>query len=151
MWHTRYAIKPSASAAPVQPAAKVEDAAPKVNIVFAAAGKKQADEAEPKDGDVSASTGKKQPSVPQTNETVPVVATNTTSPATNGTYQARRQVQPATPTLSEEIGTGLPKILVHPIRPQASGNAPHVEPNVVAARAAPKSYKVVSWDETTQA
>ena len=155
MWHTRYAIKPSA--APEKPAAKVEDAAPKVNIVFEAAGKKVED--------VSASAEKKQPAAPQTNETVSAAETNATSQATDGTHQARRE---ATPTMNEEVGTGAPKILVHPIRPQASGSAPHVEPNVVARaaptgdaadvlsgdvaeRAAPAGYSVVSWNETMQA
>ena len=156
MWHTRYAIKPSA--APEKPAAKVEDAAPKVNIVFEAAGKKVED--------VPASAEKKQPAAPQTNETV-------SAAETNGTHQARRQVQPiaSTPTTDEEVGTAVPKILVHPIRPQASAVAPHVEPNVVARsaptgdaadvlaaevdpiaeRAAPAGYSVVSWNETMQA
>lgn len=80
--------------------------------------------------------------------------------------------------MDEEVGTGLPKILVHPIRPQASqasGVAPHVESDVVtraaptgnvadvlsadidptaaviAERAAPTGYSVVSWNETMQA
>jgi hypothetical protein len=164
MWHTRYAIKPSA--VPEKPAAKAEDAAPKVNVVFEAAGKKVED--------VSAPAEKKQPE-PQSNEPVSAVATNATSQAINGTHQARRQVQPATPTLSEEFGTGAPKILVNPIRPQPSGIAPHVEPNVVARaaptgnvadvlaaevdpnaaglaeRATPTGYSVVSWNETMQA
>lgn len=169
MWHTRYAIKPSA--VPEKP----EEASPKVNIVFEAAGKKQSapesDEAEPKAEDVSGPAEKKQPE-PQT---------NTTSQATNGTYHARRQVEPvaATPTFGEGAGTGAPQMLVHPIRPQPSGIAPHVEPNVVAARAAPTGdaaaavevlsarndptaagiaqraaptgYSVVSWNETMQA
>jgi hypothetical protein len=158
MWHTRYAIKPSA--APEKPAAKAEDAEPKVNIVFEAAGKKQA-EVE----DVPAPAEKKLPE-PKTNDKVSAAgATNTTSQATNGTYHARRQAQrvAATPTMNEEIGTGVPKILVHPIRPKA----PDVERNVVARaaptgdaavlsadvaeRAAPASYSVVSWNETMQA
>jgi hypothetical protein len=159
MWHTRYAIKPSA--VPGKPAAKAENAEHKVNIVFEAAGKKVED--------VPAPAEKKQPE-PQSNEPVSAVATN-------GTYQARRQVQPiaATPTLNEEVGTGVPRILVNPIRPQPSGVAPHVEPNVVARaaptgdvadvlaaevdptaaglaeRAAPTGYSVVSWNETMQA
>jgi hypothetical protein len=160
MWHTRYAIKPSA--APEKPAAKAEEAPPNVNIVFEAAGKKQVDEAEFKVEDVPAPAEKKQ-----------TVATNTTSQATNGTYHTRRQVQrvAATPTMNEEIGTSAPEILVHPIRPQASGLAPQVEPNVVARaastgdatavadvlsadvaeRAAPAGYSVVSWNETMEA
>jgi hypothetical protein len=160
MWHTRYAIKPSA--APEKPVAKTEEAPPNVNIVFEAAGKKQVDEAEFKVEDVPAPAEKKQ-----------TVATNTTSQATNGTYHARRQSKPvaATPTMNEEVGTGVPKILVHPISPQASGVAPLVEPNVVARaaptgdaaavanvlsadvaeRAAPAGYSVVSWNETMEA
>jgi hypothetical protein len=160
MWHTSYAIKPSA--APEKPASKAEEAPSKVNIVFEAAGKKQVDEAELKAEDVPAPAEKKQ-----------TVATNTTSQATNGTYHARRQVRPvaATPTMNEEVGTSAPKLLVHPIRPQASGITPHVEPNVVARaastgdaaavadvlsadvaeRAAPAGYSVVSWNETMEA
>ena len=159
MWHTRYAIKPSA--APEKPAAKAEEAPPKVNIVFEAAGKKQA---EPKVEDIPAPAEKKLPEL-KTDEAVSPVAINATSQASNGTY-ARRQAQgvAATPTMSEEVGTGVPKILVHPMRPEA----PHVEPNVVARtaptgdaaavlsadvveRAAPAGYSVVSWNETMQA
>jgi len=184
MWHTRYAIKPSA--APEKPAAKVDDAAPKIKIVFEAAGKnKPASEAEDpasKVADVPPPAEEEKQPAPQTNETLSDTATNTTSQATNGTYHARRQLQPiaATPTMNEVAGTGVPEILVHPIRPQPSGIVPHVEPNVIAARAAaptgdatalgdvlsadvdskadsaaeraaPMGYSVVSWNETTQA
>jgi len=179
MWHTRYAIKPSA--APGKPAERENDAAPKVDIVFEAAGTKKSapahDEVKPKAEDASVHAAEKKQPAPQTNETV----ANTTSQATNGTHHARRQAQhiAATPTQGKIAVNGAPEILVHPIRPQASGIAPHVEPNVVAARAAaptgdaaplakvlsakttaddlaeraapPAGYSVVSWNETTDA
>lgn len=83
MWHTSYAIKPSASPDAEAAPAPVEQ---------------------------------------QTDQTAPSFTGNSTSQAANGTYQARRQLNAATPTINQpSAGTGAPEMLVHPFMPLGSG------------------------------
>jgi hypothetical protein len=146
MWHTRYAIKPSAAPEAEMPGAKEDDAAP---------------------------TFDKSPKVNEKKQTG--VATNATFQTAKDTYYARRNVDtiaatpavPATPSGQVAEGSGAPLMLLQPLSPRATGLAARAVPSggvaapsdVLSAdvvldteqlgRRAP-TYSVVSWNETLQ-
>jgi hypothetical protein len=146
MWHTRYAVKPSAAPEATMPGSKKDDTAPTFDKSPKFNEKKQAG-----------------------------VTTNTTSQTANDTYHARREVDniaatptvPATPSGQVAEGSGAPLMLLQPLSPRATGIAARAVPtggvaspsDVLSAdvvsdteqlgRRAP-SYSVVSWNETLQ-
>jgi hypothetical protein len=151
MWHTRYAIKPAASPAPVIPATKDDDAAPKFD----------------------------KPSKPVDDKPAqanPNAATNATSQAGNATYHARREVDPVVPSSTAPVVAAdsvpeisdAPLMLVQPLREQAPGTAApsdasnddaatspdilSVNDDIATSKTAKReaSYNVVSWNETTE-
>jgi len=153
MWHTRYAIKPAASASPesVIPATKDEDAALKFDKPS-----KPVDD-KPAHANLNA-------------------ATNATSQAGNAANHARREIDPIAPTStvpavttgSVPEGSGAPLMLVQPLRQEIPGTAAPSDASTVDAadsldilsasddiaigKAAKReaTYDVVSWNETTQ-
>jgi hypothetical protein len=145
MWHTRYAIKPSASPEAASPAAKHDDAAPD----FEAASRPDGDKPAHANGSVAA---------------------NTSSQPANATYHARREVDTVAPTPtvhavpggSSGEGSGAPLMLVQPLLPAVTNAAapdPAAVPGVLSANddivtehVAKRSatYNVVSWNETTE-
>jgi hypothetical protein len=151
MWHTRYAIKPAASPAPVIPATKDDDAAPKSNKPS-------------KPLDDKPANGKPNP------------ATNATSQAGNATYHSRREIDPvaSTSTVPAVAADNVPEVsdaplmLVQPLREQAPGTAAPSDVSTADAAASEDvlstnddiatgktakreaTYNVVSWNETTE-
>jgi hypothetical protein len=146
MWHTRYAVKPSAAPEAEMPGSKEDDTAP---------------------------TFDKSPKFNEKKQTG--VATNTTSQTANDTYHARREVDniaatptvPATPSGQAAEGSGAHLMVLQPLSPRATGIAVRAVPSggvtspsdVLSAdvvsdteqlsRRAP-TYSVVSWNETLQ-
>jgi hypothetical protein len=151
MWHTRYAIKPAASPAPVIPATKDDDAAPKSNKPS-------------KPLDDKPANGKPNP------------ATNATSQAGNATYHSRREIDTvaSTSTVPAVAADNVPEVsdaplmLVQPLRAQAPGTAAPSDVSTADAAASEDvlstnddiatgktakreaTYNVVSWNETTE-
>ena len=141
MWHTRYAIKPTASPEPVAPATKDDDAAPKFDKQ-AHANPNTATNATLQAGDATHHARREADAVAPTS-TVPAAAVD-----------------------SATEGSGAPLILAQPLRPEAPGTACPSEalaagaasPDVLLANdqvATDKTAKreatdnVVSWNETT--
>jgi hypothetical protein len=151
MWHTRYAIKPAASPAPVIPATKDDDAAPKLD----------------------------KPSKPVDDKPAnpnPNAVTNATSQAGNATYHARREVDSVAPssTVPAVAADSVPEVsdsplmLVQPLREQAPSTAAPSDASTADAATSPDvlstnddiatskaakreaTYNVVSWNETTE-
>lgn len=149
MWHTSYAIKPTASPEADQPPVHDHDAVPKLKKAST-----------PVDGEQASD------------------APSNTSQAANGTFQAPGETNSLAPTATSSgvpaanasvespKGTDAPLMLIQPLLPQATGETSHVAPSGDAA--APEvlsgdaetttgqttkrtpTYSVVSWNETTQ-
>jgi hypothetical protein len=140
MWHTRYAVKPSASPEAEKPASEEDDAAPKFN--------------EKKQAGVAANTTSQTPNdTYRARREVDIVAATPTVPAA--------------PSGKEAEASGAPLMFVQPLFARVTGLAARAVPtggvaapsDVLSADVVPtteqfarraSTYSVVSWNETLQ-
>lgn len=142
MWHTRYAIKPSAAP---ELAPKAEEAAPKheeksVPVLPAAAN------ATGPSTNATLHARRQVKAVAPTstlNQAVGTGASQVVGSVASGVPIVGRQIH-GSPAFGQAAGTGAPEMLVHPFRPEATGIAARAQPTGfvtgLVARAEPTGY-----------